>query len=151
MLGGGNRGGLGLLWKKEDTVVLSSLSPNYIDVRVGEVDRWRFTGCYDFPEEGQKWKTLRLLERLVEGCDLSWLCAKDFNEILWDHSKMGGVIRNDNRMLEFRHFLDDCDLTDLDFVGHPFTWINKRIGQDNIQECWTRGSIISSSYQSSRM
>lgn len=119
--GGGRKGGLGLLWKAEDTMVLHSFSPNHIDVRVGEVDRWRFTWCYGFPEEGHKWKSWRLLERLAEGCDLPWLCAGDFNEILRDHEKSGGVIRNDSKVRDFRNCLDNCDLTDLCFVGHPLT------------------------------
>lgn len=52
--GGGCRGGLGLLWEADSMGVLRSFSPNHIDVMVGEVDRWTFTGFYGFPEEVQK-------------------------------------------------------------------------------------------------
>lgn len=137
--GGGCRGGLGLLCEADSMVVLRSFSPNHIDVTVGEVDRWIFTGCYGFPEEGQKWKTWRLLERLVEGCDLPRLCAGDFNETMCDQEKCRGATRRDSKMRDFRHRLDDCGLTDLRFVGHSFTWTNKQAGQDNIQERLDRG------------
>lgn len=85
--GGGRRGGLGLLWNVESMVVLNSFSSNHIDVNVGEVDVWRFTGIYGFPEDTLKWKMWRLMERLAVGCGLPWLCVGDFNEILHDREK----------------------------------------------------------------
>lgn len=69
-------------------VELRSFSFNHIDVLIGKVERWRFTCCYGFSEEGQKWKTWKLLELIARGCDLPWLCAGDFNEIMSDEEKI---------------------------------------------------------------
>ncbi|KAL8517456.1 hypothetical protein ACS0TY_015628 [Phlomoides rotata] len=47
-------GGLGFLWKVDCQVMLKSFSFNHIDVEIGEVDVWRLTGIYGFPEDGNK-------------------------------------------------------------------------------------------------
>lgn len=93
-------------------------------------------GSYIFTEEGQKWMTWKILERLAVGCDLPWLCAGDLNEIMHDQEKrgQGGVIRRESQMRDFWHCIEDCGLRDTSFVGHPFTWTNKKVGRDNIQE-----------------
>lgn len=39
--------------------------------------------------KGTEWRTWRLLERLTVGCDLLWLCAGDYNEILNDQENRG--------------------------------------------------------------
>ena len=52
--------------------------------------KWRFTGIYGEPE--LKYKTWELMEWL-KGQDneqLPWLCAGDFNEVLFHHEKEGG-------------------------------------------------------------
>lgn len=60
---------------------------------------------YGFSDDGQKWKTLRLLDELVGECVIPWMCAGDFNEILFDHEKMGRSLRREDRMKDFRHCL----------------------------------------------
>lgn len=42
-------------------------------------------------------------------------------------------------MREFRHCLEEWELFDLGFIGHPFTWTNKQAGISNIQERLDRG------------
>lgn len=54
------------------------------------------------------------------------------NEILFDHEKLGGNLRRADIMSDFRHYLEDYGLTDLDFVGHRFMWTNKQVGINNI-------------------
>jgi hypothetical protein len=53
-----------------------------------------------------------------------WLVAGDFNEILYQWEKEGGVPRPQIAMDRFKAILEDCDLGDLGFVGDAFTWRN---------------------------
>ncbi|KAK2641420.1 hypothetical protein Ddye_023183 [Dipteronia dyeriana] len=103
----GRSGGLCLLWSSYVDVSLVSYSNFHIDVDiVSHKDiRWRFTGFYG-----------------------------DFNEILMDSEKSGGIQRPQNLMENFRSALNDCGLQDIGFVGSTFTWCNKRDGEDMIQE-----------------
>ncbi|KAL8465405.1 hypothetical protein ACS0TY_034784 [Phlomoides rotata] len=118
-----------------------ALKKNHIDVENGEVDIWRITSVYGFPEDCNKWKTWKLLERLVLGCSILWLCVDDFNEILSDHEKLGGNLNNADRMRDFLYCLEACELFDLGFVGNKFTWSNKQAGVSNIQERLDRGLV----------
>lgn len=115
--GGGRRGGLALLWNVDTLVELFSFSQHHIDVRVGEVNTWRFTGIYGYPEDDQKWRTWELIRHMADGNSMAWLCVGDFNEILSDEEKLGGKFRRDDRMRDFRYCLEDCGLADLGFIG----------------------------------
>lgn len=88
--GGVRSGGLGLFWNMDCPVNLYSYSHNHIDVCIGDVNSWRFTGIYGHPEDEFKWKTWSLLRRLATSHHLPWLCVGDFNEILTDTEKSGG-------------------------------------------------------------
>lgn len=59
---------------------------------------------------------------------LPWVCAGDFNEILDASEKLGGSLRNQSLIDNFRLALDDCRLQDLGYLGLAFTWCNKREG-----------------------
>jgi hypothetical protein len=48
----------------------------------------------------------------------------DFNEILLVCEKEGGQPRQQGYMDQFREALEECELTDLGFVGDSFTWRN---------------------------
>jgi hypothetical protein len=120
--GGGSRqrGGIDVLWRKGIHVVLQNYSQNHINVHVVEDDgfRWRFTGVYGESKEERKyitWGRLRQLNNL-EPQSVPWLCAGDFNEILFRHEK-GGNERPQRCMDKFREALEECDLHDLGFSG----------------------------------
>uniref|UniRef100_A0A803M8Y9 Endonuclease/exonuclease/phosphatase domain-containing protein n=1 Tax=Chenopodium quinoa TaxID=63459 RepID=A0A803M8Y9_CHEQI len=129
-------GGLALLWKDTIDVTIKSYSQNHIDswVKFPKKEGWRFTGVYGFPEEENKHKTGTLLENLGGSCDTPWVCGGDFNLMLISSEKQGG---NDFRLDEadiFRGAVASCELEDLGFIGHPFTWTNNRGGDHNLQE-----------------
>jgi exonuclease III len=89
----GRSGGLALMWKKHVDVELHNFSRNHIDVIIVEQDgfRWRFTGIYGEPTTEKKEKTWKLLRVLHQQLNLPWLCAGDFNEVLYNHEKKGGA------------------------------------------------------------
>lgn len=115
------------MWKEDLRINLLSCSSNFIDAEVKEDDidnLWRFTVVYGFPEEMIKDKTCSLLKRL-KGCsesDLPWLCAGDFNEVLYSTEKKGGAPICFLKLQMFRDTFDFCGLQDLEFEGYPFTF-----------------------------
>lgn len=88
--------------------------------------------------KGAFWDGLNSIGRAFDG---PWLLIGDFNSILTGFEKRGG-----------RHFamashgglqqvVDTNGLIDLGFIGHPFTWSNKRVGAANIQERLDRALV----------
>ncbi|KAK3222021.1 hypothetical protein Dsin_009046 [Dipteronia sinensis] len=70
---------------------------------------------------------------------LLWLCIGDFNEILSDDDKTGGLPRNRKLVEDFLEVLDYCSLKDMGFRGPSFTWCNKCDGSNSVQERLDRG------------
>jgi exonuclease III len=122
----GKSGGLALFWKKQINAELHSFSRYHIDIIITEHDgfKWRFTGIYGEPATDKREKTWKLLRILNQQLKLPWLCAGDFNEIMYGHEKKGGPPRNQKHMENFRMALVDCGLRDLGFKGDKFTWRN---------------------------
>lgn len=140
-------GGLGLLWNVEVEIDLISYSLNHIDVKVQDVTEeklWRFISFYGYPNETKKDLSWNLLTVLKHQNDLPWLYAGDFNEILMETEKKGGVERRGQRIQNFRDTLTLCNLNDLGFIGYPFTWTNGREGDNNIQERLDSGFAMDS-------
>lgn len=126
-----NRTGcLALFWKNSVHIEVISSSPNHIDTIVGSKleTKWRFTGIYRFAEAARKHKTWSMIRSLHHSVSLPWLCAGDFNEILWSHEKLGLALRPEGGMKLFRDVLDECGLKDLGYAGEKFTWKGKRQG-----------------------
>ena len=108
----------------------------HIDVKVSSnsLRERRFTGFYGLPEVTQRVHSWTLFCQIAGMTDLSWLCKGDFNEILYDSEKLGGVNKRWRLMADFREALKDCNLEDMWFSGPKFTWSNKREGNGMIIE-----------------
>jgi len=118
-------------------VVLRNYSNYHINVDVLEDDgyKWRFTGIYGYPQTEDRHKTWTLLRDLHSQEAMPWLCAGDFNEILYQHEKEGGALRPQSQMDRFREAIVDCDLQDLGFEGDVYTWRNNnRTAQGYVRE-----------------
>lgn len=101
--------------------------------------QWRFMGFYGSPEANNIEASWELLRRLSGLFDLPWLCGGDFNEIIYNSEKIGGLPRNSlPAILNFRLTLDECDLSDLGYRGPTITRNNKRGGRANAQERFDR-------------
>lgn len=126
----GRSGGLAIFWMEELEVRIQSMDAHYIDCWIKEPDEgrsWRMTGVYGWSEGGLKHQTWELINRLGEGCHDPWLLGGDFNAILKESEKRGGEACNFNELCAFRGCLDKNDMRDIDSVGYPFTWSNKRL------------------------
>ena len=107
----GNKGRLALLWKKDITVDVQTFCLWHIDAEVDGTDnleRWRFTGFYGQPDASKREETWRILERLGSNNNLPWLCIRDYNEILSNTEKLGGIPRAPKQMDRFRDAMNKC-------------------------------------------
>lgn len=96
---------------------LRSKSKLHIDVDIKEASGrvWRFTGVYGKSQSNQKFRTWEMIRDLSTPTNGPWLCAGDFNEILYNHEKEGGRSRPQSCMDHFREALEACELQDLGF------------------------------------
>ena len=76
-----------------------------------------------------------MIRRLSTRFTLPWVCISDFNEILYADEKQGWLDRPKRQMLGFREAFDFCRLKDLGYTSYPFTWCNRRPGNQNV---WIR-------------
>lgn len=69
----------------------------------------------------QSWQLLKRLAGIHELSLLPWLVGGDFNEILFESEKMGGMLRTAGQMREFSETIEDCGLCDIPAHGDKFT------------------------------
>ncbi|CAL1392116.1 unnamed protein product [Linum trigynum] len=133
----GKSGGLCLFWQEGVNLEIKGTTKFFMDAVIKDDrgrDKWRFTGIYGWPEKENHHRTWDLLRELNDGRDLPWLCAGDFNQLCSNAEKEGGNLVSETRLMGFNNALMDCGLKDLGLVGYPFTWDNRKSGQDLIEE-----------------
>ncbi|XP_060202298.1 uncharacterized protein LOC132630740 [Lycium barbarum] len=69
---------------------------------------------------------------LSSNMNFPWLVGRDFNVILHEEEKIGGLPVHQTKVEDFAFCKNSCDLQDIDFRGSPFTWWNGRAGEDCI-------------------
>ena len=129
-------GGLALLWKEEVTLDVINFTDNHILAKVVENDGfvWHLIGFYGWPETNEKqksWALLSQLRTLVEG---PWCCIVDFNAIFHASEKQSVNAPYFKQMEDFWVALENCELIDLGFIGHKFTWTNRRPGSAHTKQ-----------------
>lgn len=96
------------------------------------LNKWRFTGFYVHSSvtlRNISWQLLLRLSGNHELNQLPWLVGGDFDEILFDSEKKGGLMRAESQMM---FFADECGLHNIPARGDPFTWCNMRQTADLI-------------------
>ena len=130
----GRSGGLALWWRDHIHVNVSPWNQYFIDAKVScEGQVCRITGFYGEPRTELRKKSWGAIRYLRRQDNLPWVCLGDFNEALFQTDQIGGNPRGFLQMEDFRDCLADCGLADLGFSGYPYTWDNKRDGDENIQ------------------
>ncbi|XP_060177925.1 uncharacterized protein LOC132607867 [Lycium barbarum] len=64
--------------------------------------------------------------------DLPLIIGGDFNVIVSDEEKQGGLPISSNETLDFSTCIQSCGLVDVGFIGSKFTWWNGRTEEDCI-------------------
>uniref|UniRef100_A0A7N0ZZX1 Endonuclease/exonuclease/phosphatase domain-containing protein n=1 Tax=Kalanchoe fedtschenkoi TaxID=63787 RepID=A0A7N0ZZX1_KALFE len=87
---------------------------------------------------GNRFDRRRLWQSLSRQAPLDttpWFIAGDFNVISsWDEKK-GGSRVSDGGMQEFNSFMTAAGVSDLGYIGSPFTWSNNQSGRHRV---WVR-------------
>ncbi|OMO50989.1 reverse transcriptase [Corchorus capsularis] len=121
--------GLALWWNEQISVELIGFCKYMIDVIVKDEENdstcrifW-VHGPTDFEERQFIWNMIVDRGKTVEG---PWMCAGDFNDILYHHEKEGGNLKAERKIKGFRSMIERSSLIDLNYHGQKFTWINRR-------------------------
>lgn len=67
--------------------------------------------------------------------DENWIIGGDFNSILSQSEKLGGLLYSDRAISDFQNFVHNNSLLDVGFSGDPYTWCNGASGSKRI---WIR-------------
>ncbi|KAG5599847.1 hypothetical protein H5410_031217 [Solanum commersonii] len=67
------------------------------------------------------------LEELTQGNLLPWVIGGDFNVILNEEEKLGGLDFTQHEAIDFASCISNCALSELKTTGSKFTWWNGRI------------------------
>ena len=129
-----------MLWKENISLDVFKFSENQISTWVIESDgfRWLLTGFYGWPEVKDRNKSWTLISHICSYVDGAWMCIGDFNEMLSSAEKLSCRPALPRQIDAFREALEFCHLTDLVFIGYPYTWNNRRPRAANTRESLDR-------------
>lgn len=120
-------GGLALLWKQHIELEVLSASPNFIDTHVkAEGQSFYASFIYGEPDKAKRKAIWNQLSDLGKNREEAWFLTGDFNEILNSAEKQGGPERPEGSFIDFRTFMSECDLFDLQHSGNYLSWRGKR-------------------------
>ncbi|KAH0742871.1 hypothetical protein KY290_030864 [Solanum tuberosum] len=72
------------------------------------------------------------LESIDEKDHYPWVVGGDFNVIVNEEEKLGGLPFTQNEAMNFALFISNCALTEVRFSGSKYTWWNGRIEEECI-------------------
>ncbi|CAA7045270.1 unnamed protein product [Microthlaspi erraticum] len=120
-------GGLKLYWKQEIHVQILSSCKSYIDSEISYKGIPFFStfiyGEPDLPLRKLVWEEFT---NLGLSRDKPWFLTGDFNEILDNTEKSGGQQRTEASFGNFREFISQSDLFDLQHTGNFLSWRGTR-------------------------
>ena len=120
-----------ILWKEMVEVSHLTSSTNHFSCFIrweNQPRSWHFCGFYGEPNVSNRRYTWELLQKLRIVHNGPGLVMGDFNEILSQEDKVGGVLRNDSQIEDFRITMEVCRLKPLDYRGNRYTWFKNTEG-----------------------
>jgi len=70
------------------------------------------------------WKNIQTISQSLAG---PWSLLSDFNSVLHQGDRIGGVEVNDGETKDFAECIQHCNLQEFNYKGPFFTWTNKTI------------------------
>uniref|UniRef100_A0A803PRW0 Reverse transcriptase domain-containing protein n=1 Tax=Cannabis sativa TaxID=3483 RepID=A0A803PRW0_CANSA len=144
----GLAGGIALLWKHNDDCAILGFSQHHIDLAINssQFGQWRLTGLYGEPNRNRRHETWTLIRTLSRQSGLPWCVIGDVNNVARQEDKRGGRLYPQGLITGFNQVLQQCDLSDLELQGHPFTWEKGR-GTNHWVEVRLDRALVTSSWQ----
>lgn len=131
----GRAGGLLLTWKAAVTIQIICSNQNVITCmfpQSASLDCWHLSFIYVPPSpvgRSEFWRCVMDVGNALTG---PWCLLGDFNEVIDAKDKQGGRPIASSSRNGLRRILDHFGFIDLGFSGKPFTWYNRRRGNDKI-------------------
>lgn len=120
-------GGLALLWKEGIDLEVVSSCTNYFDTKLIYEGKLSFaTFIYGDTHKKKRKQTWDFLSALAFVRDAPWFLSGDFNDLTGNIEKEGGPERPEGSFEDFRTFLIEGDLYDLQHSGNFLSWRGKR-------------------------
>ncbi|XP_072072055.1 uncharacterized protein [Arachis hypogaea] len=133
----GVAGGMVLAWREGVTVQVVQSDQFFIAERItdqGLNERWGLIGVHLNTNEQVRSLQFSQLQLVIQQFGGKVVVTGDFNAITSQAEKLGGIAKSASSIAAFRNFIDDGTLVDIGMVGRPFTWTNRRRGDDLVQE-----------------
>ncbi|XP_060960664.1 uncharacterized protein LOC133031228 [Cannabis sativa] len=142
-------GGLAMIWKFQHEGRLLTYSTNHIDMvfHLDGYPKFCFTGFYGEPQRSLRSNTWGRIRQLSKESTLPWCLMGDLNNVLSQGDKRGGRPYPGWLVDGFQEVIDECELLDMDLIGHPFTW-EKGKGTPNWIEVRLDRALISNAWNS---
>ena len=131
----GKAGGLCLFWSNAIDVQVLEFDSRTIAITVrDEFCLWSLIGFYGPPYQAKRRKAWCNLNALLRSLNGPWMCFGDFNCVVSESEKQGGVRGSPSTPTFLKDLLFDLEAVDLGYSGNQFTWWNKRWGKGAIRE-----------------
>ncbi|XP_020992689.1 uncharacterized protein LOC110278775 [Arachis duranensis] len=130
-------GGLAMAWRDGCTVQILQHGRFFIAASVltaGSNDPYGVLGVYLSSNDQHRMAQFAELTSVTQQFDGKVVLMGDFNAISNQLEKEGGGAKSPFSIETFNSFIDDNFLIDIGMVGRPFTWSNRRRGDELIQE-----------------
>lgn len=123
----GLSGGLAVLCKDSYQVEVLSSDKRIIDLKVQLGSISFFLTCvYGDPVKTKRKEVWDRLVNISLRRDDAWLLAGDFNELVSNDEKSGGVIREESSFWDFRDMIQNCKLKEIRHTGNWLSWAGWR-------------------------
>ena len=129
----GKAGGICLLWSNSLDAEILEFDSQTVAVKVSDdFCSWVMIGFYGLLYQTKRYKAWGNLYALLQSISEPWLCFGDFNVVVDDAEKDGGIRGSSSTPNFLKDLLFDLGAVDLGFAGCKFTQWNK---------CWGKGAI----------
>ena len=139
----GRSGGLAVLWRDSCKIAIQQANRRLIDMKVEWQDKSFFlTGVYGDPVKSKRGLVWERLMRIGIKRAEPWLLTGDFNEMVDQDEKSGGVERTAEEGKEFRDMIHACGLRELKHLGYKLSWYGVR--NEELVQCRLDRSLANS-------